>query len=88
MAPGRPGPKFAADRGTTGQGIPIRGPGHEPAQTIKSALFATRSTASVLGTFGFDRNGNSALKSCGVYKISASGGPALFGTVTPARVAG
>jgi hypothetical protein len=42
----------------------------------------------VLGTFGLDRNGNSTLRSCGVYKVSASGGPALFETVTPARVVG
>jgi hypothetical protein len=42
---------------------------------IPKALFATKSTASVLGIFGFDRNGNTTLKSCGVYKMAASGAP-------------
>jgi hypothetical protein len=55
---------------------------------IPKAQFATGRTASVLGTFGFDRNGNTTLKSCGVHKIAASGGPAFFETVTPARVVG
>jgi hypothetical protein len=42
----------------------------------------------VLGTFGFDRNGNTTLRSCGVYEMAASGGPAFFETATPARVVG
>lgn len=55
---------------------------------IPKALFATRSTASVLGTFGFDRNGDTTLKSYGVYKVAANGVPPFFETVTPARVVG
>lgn len=42
----------------------------------------------MLGTFGFDRNGNTTLRSCGVYEMAASGGPAFFETATPARVVG
>jgi hypothetical protein len=40
----------------------------------------------VLGTFGFGRNGSTTLKSCGVYKVAANGGPAFFETVTPVSV--
>ena len=40
----------------------------------------------MLGTFGFGRNGSTTLKSCGVYKVAANGGPAFFETVTPVSV--
>ena len=36
---------------------------------VLAALFATKATASVLGTFGFDANGDTTLKSYGLYKV-------------------
>jgi branched-chain amino acid transport system substrate-binding protein len=57
--------------------------GDNKADVVK-ALFATKSTDSVLGTFGFDKNGDTTLKSYGVYKV-AGGVPAFFKTVTPAK---
>jgi branched-chain amino acid transport system substrate-binding protein len=57
--------------------------GDNKADVVK-ALFATKSTDSVLGTFGFDKNGDTTLKSYGVYKV-ASGVPAFYETVTPTK---
>jgi branched-chain amino acid transport system substrate-binding protein len=52
---------------------------------IVKALFATTATPSVLGTFGFDKNGDTTLKSYGVYKVSG-GVPAFYESVTPTKV--
>ena len=52
---------------------------------IVKALFATTATPSVLGTFGFDKNGDTTLKSYGVYKVSG-GVPTFFESVTPTKV--
>jgi branched-chain amino acid transport system substrate-binding protein len=58
--------------------------GDNKADVLK-ALFATKSTSSVLGTFGFDKNGDTTLKSYGVYKVGSNGIPAFFETVTPTK---
>ena len=58
--------------------------GGNKADIIK-ALFATTATPSVLGTFGFDKNGDTTLKSYGVYKVSG-GVPTFFESVTPTKV--
>jgi branched-chain amino acid transport system substrate-binding protein len=58
--------------------------GDNKADVIK-ALFATKSTSSVLGAYGFDKNGDTTLKSYGVYKVAA-GVPAFYETVTPTKV--
>jgi branched-chain amino acid transport system substrate-binding protein len=58
--------------------------GGNKADVIK-ALFATTSTSSVLGSYGFDKNGDTTLKSYGVYKVAA-GLPAFYETVTPTKV--
>ena len=52
---------------------------------ILAALFADKSVQSVLGTYGFDANGDTTLKSYGVYKVSSSGEPVFFQTVTPTK---
>ena len=39
----------------------------------------------MLGTFGFDKNGDTTLKSYGVYKVSG-GVPIFFETVTPTKI--
>jgi branched-chain amino acid transport system substrate-binding protein len=50
---------------------------------VLSALFATKSRSSVLGTYGFDANGDTTLKSYGLYKVGPDGNPLFEATVTP-----
>ncbi|HUE26749.1 MAG TPA: branched-chain amino acid ABC transporter substrate-binding protein [Solirubrobacteraceae bacterium] len=51
---------------------------------VLKALFATKSRNSVLGTYGFDANGDTTLKSYGLYKV-VGGNPAFFKTLTPTK---
>src|SRR5579863_2616237 len=52
---------------------------------ILAALFADHSIQSVLGTYGFDANGDTTLKSYGLYKVASNGDPVFFQTVTPTK---
>lgn len=61
--------------------------GDNKADVLK-ALFATRDTQSVLGTFGFNKDGDTTLKSYGVYKIATDGVPVFFETLTPTKTVG
>jgi branched-chain amino acid transport system substrate-binding protein len=61
--------------------------GNNKADVVKS-LFALKSTQSVLGKFGFNKDGDTTLKSYGVYKVAANGVPAFFETVTPTKTVG
>jgi branched-chain amino acid transport system substrate-binding protein len=57
-----------------------------PAKTaVLSGLFATKSRSSVLGTYGFNANGDTTLKSYGLYKVDKSGEPTFFKTITPTK---
>ena len=47
------------------------------------ALFATKDRKSVLGTYGFDSNGDTTLKSYGLYKVGSNGDPVFVKTITP-----
>jgi branched-chain amino acid transport system substrate-binding protein len=58
--------------------------GNSKAAVLK-ALFATTSRASVLGTYGFDKNGDTTLKSYGLYKVDSTGDPVFFKTITPTK---
>ena len=58
--------------------------GSNKADVLKE-LFATKSTSSVLGTFGFNKDGDTTLKSYGLYKVAANGVPAFFETLTPTK---
>jgi hypothetical protein len=40
----------------------------------------------VLGTYGFDANGDTTLKSYGLYKVGAGGNPVFYKTLTPSKV--
>jgi len=53
---------------------------------VLAALFATRARHSVLGTYGFDKNGDTTLKAYGLYKIGSDGAPVFFKTLTPSKV--
>jgi branched-chain amino acid transport system substrate-binding protein len=52
---------------------------------VLKALFATTSRSSVLGTYGFDKNGDTTLKSYGLYKVGSNGDPVFFQTLTPTK---
>ncbi len=53
---------------------------------VLKALFATKARHSVLGTYGFDSNGDTTLKSYGLYKVGANGDPVFYKTLTPTQV--
>jgi branched-chain amino acid transport system substrate-binding protein len=59
--------------------------GNDKASVLK-ALFATKNRSSVLGTYGFDANGDTTLKSYGLYKTAKDGTPVFFKTLTPTKV--
>ena len=52
---------------------------------VLAALFATTSRSSVLGTYGFDKNGDTTLKSYGLYKVGSNGDPLFLKTITPTK---
>jgi branched-chain amino acid transport system substrate-binding protein len=52
---------------------------------ILQALFATTARPSVLGTYGFDKNGDTTLKSYGLYKVGSDGEPVFVKTLTPTK---
>jgi branched-chain amino acid transport system substrate-binding protein len=59
--------------------------GDNKADVIK-ALFAIKDRKSVLGTYGFDSNGDTTLKSYGLYKVGKDGDPVFYKTITPTKV--
>jgi len=58
--------------------------GNDKAEVLK-ALFATKDRKSVLGTYGFDKNGDTTLKSYGLYKVGPDGNPVFEKTITPTK---
>jgi len=52
---------------------------------VLKALFAITARHSVLGTYGFDKNGDTTLKSYGLYKVGSNGEPVFFKTLTPTK---
>jgi branched-chain amino acid transport system substrate-binding protein len=52
---------------------------------VLNALFAMKADPSVLGTFGFNANGDTTLKSYGLYKVGSNGEPVFFQTLTPSK---
>lgn len=59
--------------------------GSNKADVLK-ALFAIKARHSVLGTYGFDSNGDTTLKSYGLYKVGPTGDPVFLKTLTPTKV--
>jgi branched-chain amino acid transport system substrate-binding protein len=49
---------------------------------VVAALFATKNYAGAIGTYGFDKNGDTTLKSYGLYKVGPDGNPLFFKTIT------
>jgi branched-chain amino acid transport system substrate-binding protein len=58
--------------------------GNNKADILK-ALFAIKARNSVLGTYGFDKNGDTTLKSYGLYKVGSTGDPVFFKSLTPTK---
>ncbi|MGH3173995.1 MAG: ABC transporter substrate-binding protein, partial [Streptosporangiaceae bacterium] len=52
---------------------------------VLQALFAIKARNSVLGTYGFDKNGDTTLKSYGLYKVGSDGEPVFVKTITPTK---
>ncbi len=61
----------------------IKTAGTTDKSAIVDALFATKDRHSVLGTYGFDQNGDTTLKSYGLYKVGSNGDPVFEKTLTP-----
>jgi branched-chain amino acid transport system substrate-binding protein len=55
---------------------------------VLAALFATTARSSVLGTYGFNKNGDTTLKSYGLYKVDSTGEPVFDKTITPTKTVG
>jgi branched-chain amino acid transport system substrate-binding protein len=53
---------------------------------VLAALFATQNRSSVLGTYGFNANGDTSLKTYGLYKVDSKGEPIFFKTLLPTKV--
>ena len=49
---------------------------------VVAALFATKNYAGAIGTYGFDENGDTTLKSYGLYKVGSDGNPEFDKTIT------
>jgi branched-chain amino acid transport system substrate-binding protein len=59
--------------------------GSNKADVLK-ALLATKNRNSVLGTYSFNSDGDTTLKSYGLYKVGPTGDPVFFKTLTPTKV--
>ena len=54
-------------------------------RTCSRRCSRSRQRNSVLGTYGFDKNGDTTLKSYGLYKVGSDGEPVFFKTITPTK---
>jgi branched-chain amino acid transport system substrate-binding protein len=59
------------------------GPKGNDKLAVLKALFAVRRRNSVLGTYGFDRTGDTTLRSFGLYRVGPNGEPQFVKTLTP-----
>jgi branched-chain amino acid transport system substrate-binding protein len=58
------------------------GPKGNDKSAVLAGLFATKARSSVLGTYGFDKNGDTTLTAYGLYKVGPDGNPLFEKTVT------
>jgi branched-chain amino acid transport system substrate-binding protein len=52
---------------------------------VRDALFAVTNRQSVLGTYGFNKDGDTTLKAYGLYKVGSNGEPVFLKTITPSK---
>jgi branched-chain amino acid transport system substrate-binding protein len=57
------------------------GPKGNDKAAVLAALFAIKARKSVIGTYGFDKNGDTTLKTYGLYKVGKDGNPTYAKTV-------
>ena len=62
------------------------GSGGDSKSAVLSALFSTTDRHSALGTYSFDRNGDTTLRSYGLYKVGRGGDPVFVRAITPPPV--
>jgi branched-chain amino acid transport system substrate-binding protein len=53
---------------------------------VLAALFATKNRTSVLGAYGFNANGDTSLKTYGLYKVDKAGEPVFFKALLPTKI--
>jgi branched-chain amino acid transport system substrate-binding protein len=61
------------------------GPNGNSKSAVLAALFSTTDRHSVLGTYSFDGDGDTTLRSYGLYRVGPSGNPTFVRTITPPR---
>jgi branched-chain amino acid transport system substrate-binding protein len=61
------------------------GPNGDSKSAVRAALFATRDRHSVLGQYGFDPNGDTTIRSYGLYHVGSGGNPVFLRTLTPPK---
>ena len=66
--------------------IRLLGTNGDSKSAVLSELFATTGRHSVLGTYSFNKVGDTTLKGIGLYKVGAAGNPTFDKTITPAHV--
>jgi branched-chain amino acid transport system substrate-binding protein len=66
--------------------IALLGANGDSKSAVLSELFATTGRHSVLGTYSFNKVGDTTLRSIGLYKVGASGDPTFDKTITPSHV--
>jgi branched-chain amino acid transport system substrate-binding protein len=66
--------------------IALLGANGDSKSAVLSELFATTGRHSVLGTYSFNKVGDTTLRSIGLYKVGATANPTFDKTLTPARV--
>ena len=54
-------------------------------KAVLDALYATKDRNSVLGTYGFDANGDTTLNDYGLFKVGPDGNPAFDKTIKPTQ---
>jgi branched-chain amino acid transport system substrate-binding protein len=62
------------------------GPNGDSKSTVLSALFSTTDRHSVLGTYGFEHDGDTTLRTYGLYKVGSNGNPVFVRTITPPQL--
>jgi ABC-type branched-subunit amino acid transport system substrate-binding protein len=62
------------------------GPNGDSKSAVLSALFSITDRHSVLGTYGFDRSGDTTLRTFGLYKVGPNGNPEFVRAITPPAV--
>ncbi len=66
--------------------IAALGPKGNDKSAVLAALFATKARHSVLGAYGFDKNGDTTLKAYGLYKVAPGGALAFDKTIVATKV--